>query len=190
MAALTPWASRQNSLPRGLDAWNIPLNGQWSGNFTLDELDRNHLGWSQAWQQEWGLFLLEWLFYTASTMRKREQQCFRWRCPPWATVVGDTAPVQSSVWILLGFTNEDILRVTKDIYHGQYQLALSILTHQCQDLLMQNLHSELNWRLVRAGLHGAMQTAPWCGWSTMCSGRSHTRGRTCSHVPPWAPSLS
>ena len=89
----------------------------------LDELDRRHPGWSLAWWQEWGLFLLEWLFSIASTMQRREQQCNRWRCPHQATATEDTAPVQPSVWILLGSMNEDIFGVAKDIYHGQYQLA-------------------------------------------------------------------
>ena len=39
--------------------------------------------------------------------------------------------------------SEDILGVAKDIYHGQYLLALSIFICQCQDILMQDLHDEL-----------------------------------------------
>ena len=44
------------------------------------------------------------------------------------------------------------MEVAEDIYCGPYQLALSIFTHLCQDLLMQDLHDELDQHLVRAGL--------------------------------------
>ena len=112
------------------------------------------------------------------------------KTPHPATMAGDMAPVQSSVWILLGSMNEDILRLAEDIYCGQYQLALSILTCQHYDLLMQDLHDELDWWLIRAGLHSTTQIAQWCGQSAMCSGWSQSRGRACFHAPPWAHSLS
>ena len=98
--------------------------------------------------KEWGLFLLELLFCTASGMRRSEQQHKRWRHAHQITAAGDIAPVQPSVQILLGSMSEDILKVAK------YKLAPSIMTHWCQDLLMQDLHDKLDWWLVRAGLHG------------------------------------
>ena len=52
--------------------------------------------------------------------------------------------MQPSVSVLLGSMCEDILGVAEDTYHGQYQLALSIFTRQCQDLLMQDLNDELD----------------------------------------------
>ena len=156
----------------------------------LGELDRIHLGWSLAWWQEWGLFLLKCLFCTTSAMKKREQQHFRWRDPHQATAAGDTAPMQPSVWILLGYMKEDILKVAEDIYHGQFQLALSILTCWHHDLLMQDLHNQLDQWKVRTGLCGASQTAPWCWQSATCSGRSQSWGRAPFHAHPWAPSSS
>ena len=69
-------------------------------------------------------------------MQKSEQQCDRQRCPHQATAAEDMAPVQPSVWALLGSTSEDILGVAEDIYCSQYQLAPRIFTHQCQYLLM------------------------------------------------------
>ena len=91
-----------------------------------------------------GMFLLEQLFCTASAMWRRDQQCDRWRHPHQATVAEDMAPLQPSLRVLLGFTSEGILEVAKDIYCDQYQLALSISTGWCQDLLMQDLHDELD----------------------------------------------
>ena len=178
MAVLVPWVSRQNSSLRGLDAQNVKCPTEQAMKWWLyfDKLDRKHP--DGVWQ-EWGMFLLEWLFCTASTMRKMEQQCFRQSCYPQAIAAVDNDPMQPSVWILLGSMNEDNLRVAKDIYHGQYLLALSILTCQCHNLLVQNLYNELDWMLVRADFH-----------STTCSGRSQSTGRVHSHAPPWTPSSS
>ena len=102
------------------------------------------------------------------------------------------APMQPSVWILLDSTNWDILREAKDIYHGQYQLALTILTCQHHDLSMQDLHEELGWWLgrVRVGLHNTMHTAQWHEWIATCSRMSQSKGRVYSHVPPLVPSSS
>ena len=132
-----------------------------------------------AWQQERRLFLLEWLFYTTSTMQRWEQQCNRWRCPHLAQVAEDMVPKQPSVWALLGSRGEDILEVAEDIYHDQYQLASSTFSCWHLDLLMQELHDDLDQRLLRAGLH-----------SNTSSGRSQSRGRACSHAPQWAHSSS
>ena len=134
----------------------------------LDELDWRCLGWSLAWQQECGLFLLEQPFYTASTMQRREQQHNRWRWPYLVSVAEDTTPMQPSVQNLLGSQIEDILGMAEDIYWCWYQLAPSIFTHQYQDLLMEDPHDELDWWLVRTCLH-----------STMCSGRYQFRGSAC-----------
>ena len=65
----------------------------------------------------------------------------------------DMAPKQPSVQALLGSRGKDILEVAEDIYHGLYQLAPSNFSHQYLDLLMQELHDDLDQRLVRAGLH-------------------------------------
>ena len=136
-------------------------------------------GRSLTWWQEWGLFLLEWLFYTASTMQRQEQQHERWRCPHLTTVVEDTAPKQMSVEALLGSRGKDILEVLEDSNHGQCQLAPSTFSHWHLDLLMQELYDNLDQRLVRAGLY-----------STTSSGRSHYRVRAHSHAPQWACSSS
>ena len=73
---------------------------------------------------------------------------------------------------------KDILGVVDDIYHGQYQLAPSTISHQHLDLLMQELHDDLDHRLVRDSLH-----------STTSSGRSQSRGRAHSYAPQWAHSF-
>ena len=119
---------------------------------------------------------MEWLFHTAATMQRKEQQCDRQRCPHQATVAKEMVPEQLSVQAILGSVDKDILEVAEDIYHSQYQLAPSIFTHQHLDLLMQELHKKLDQRLVRTGL---------C--STTCSGRFPSRGRAHSCVHPQTP---
>ena len=44
------------------------------GQLFLDELHREHLGWTTAQKQEWGLFMLECLLHNVATLHKREHQ--------------------------------------------------------------------------------------------------------------------
>ena len=84
-------------------------------------------------------------------MQRREEQHDRQRHPFQATAAEDMAPEQLSVWPLLSSPNEDMLEVAEDIYYGQYQLAPSTFLHWCLDLLMQDLHDDLDQRLLKAG---------------------------------------
>ena len=103
----------------------------------------------------------------------------RHRCPHLAPAAEDAAPIQPSMQSLLGSPSKDIWVLAEDIHQGQYQMAHSIFPHRCQDLLMQDLHDELDQQLVRAGLHSASP-----------SGRSQSRGRAHCHAPPQVPSSS
>ena len=42
------------------------------GQLFLDELKMEHLGWKTTQHQEWGLFLLDRLFYNATAMQRKE----------------------------------------------------------------------------------------------------------------------
>ena len=64
----------------------------------------------------------------------------------------EMAPVHPSVRHLLGWVDEKILKLAECVYHRQYQVASSILPHQCQDQLMGGLHRELGQWMMRAGL--------------------------------------
>ena len=66
--------------------------------------------------------------------------------PQWIKRIQPHAPL---VQILLHFPDKDILEVAEDIYCGQYQLAQSTFSHWHLDLLMQELHDDLDQRLVR-----------------------------------------
>ena len=106
--ALSKWVNQLAQRTRNskhLNEWAL------SWQLYLDKLDRGHTGWSIAHQQEWGLLLLEWLFYTTFAMQRREQQCDRWKQTLQATAAKDAAPEQPSMWTLLGFRDEDILHL-------------------------------------------------------------------------------
>ena len=118
-------------------------------------------------------------------MQRWEQQCNWLQHPHLTPVAEDMVPKQLSVQALLGSQGKDILHIAEDIYCGQYQLAPSNFLHLHLDLLKQELHDDLDQRLVRTGLHSAIS-----------SDRSHSRGRACSHSPQcscsssqaWSPS--
>ena len=42
------------------------------GQLVLGELRREHPGWKTMWCQEWGFFLLEWLFHNTTAMERKE----------------------------------------------------------------------------------------------------------------------
>ena len=48
----------------------------------FDEVGKDCPRWSIPRRQEWGLFLLEWLFQTAATLQSRDFQCHMQRCSP------------------------------------------------------------------------------------------------------------
>ena len=150
----------------------------------LDELGRDCPRWSITRRQEWGLFLLEWLFHTATAIWRRKLQHQMWRCPHshLTTAAKDTGLKQQKVQTLLGSTHEEILELAREVYLGWYQVVSNILLNWCRDQLMSNLHDELYQWLGRDGLCSALQMAPQCRQSAMCSNRSQSRGRTCSHA--------
>ena len=181
ISTLGKWA-KQVALRTGCLKWVTDWALRWQ--LYLDELGKDCPQWSIAWRQKWGLFLLEWLFHTAATMWRRELQCHMWRhlYSRQTAAAEDMAPEQLVVQTLLASRDEDILKIAEDISCGWYQLAPSILPCQHQDQLMSNLHKGLGQWLGRACLCGTPQMAEQCGQSVMCSNRTHSRGRTCSHT--------
>ena len=124
----------------GCSKWVTECPLRWQ--LFLDNQSKNHPDWSVAHPQEWGLFLLECQIHNAVTMRKSElQQCLQ-RClySHQSVTSKETAPVHQSVRSLLGSANEEILKLAEDVYCGWYQVVPSVLTHQCQDQLMGDLH--------------------------------------------------
>ena len=105
-----------------------------------------------AWHQDRGLFLLECLFHNVVAMRKREMQQHLQRCPHshQSIMTKEMAPTHLSMRSLLGSTNDEILEVAEEVYHGQYGVVPSILPHQHQDHFMAELHEELGQCLIKA----------------------------------------
>ena len=79
------------------------------------------------------------------------------------------APEHSSMWTLIGATDEVILQVAEQVYWGEWTLAPSVLSHWQQDDCMRELRQELNWHMPRAGLQGTPGLA------------GPSRSRRCSH---------
>ena len=74
-----------------------------SGQSHLDELRRDHPGWSTAHHQEWGLFLLEHLLNNAATMQWKEKDRTSQRCPQaqpseLAEVTAPAHPLSGHFW--------------------------------------------------------------------------------------------
>ena len=86
------------------------------GQIFLDELKREHLGWTTAHKQEWGLFLLEHLLYNVASMKKKE--CWRHSQRLQAETAKETAPEHSSMQSLIGATDEAILQVAEHVFQG------------------------------------------------------------------------
>ena len=147
------------------------------GQLLLDELRREHPGWKTIWHQEWGLFLLEHLFYDVTAMQGREGQWHMQRHPnlQQTAMIKEMAPEHPSGRTLLESTDQEILDVFEQVYRGQYEVVPSILPHRCQDQFITKLHEELGQCLVRAGLSIVMGTA-----HSLYRGRRHLQAHSLS----------
>ena len=81
------------------------------GQLYLDELRRDHLGWSTAHHQEWGLFLLDHLLHNTAAIWQKERERTTQSCPQAQPIemAEVTAPTCPSVRILLVSTDREIL---------------------------------------------------------------------------------
>ena len=86
------------------------------------------------------------------SQRERQQQrnlCTHSHHPEMAE---EMAPIHPSVRSLLGSSEEEVLKITEEVYHGEYELAPNELPGQQQEEYMAELHAKLSWHLTRAGL--------------------------------------
>ena len=145
----------------------------WVANWTLqsqvflNELRREHLGWSITQKQEWGLFLLECMLHNGVTIWKEE--CQR-HSRGLQSEMAESVPEHPSVQTLLGSCDTEILKVAEQVYQGECVVASSVLSHRQQDNCMRELHQELTRHMTRAGLQS--KTGP---------GRPSSRHQGCSH---------
>ena len=101
---------------------NFAILGKWAKEFTqrtgcsswvadwalqsqllLDEMMKEHLGWSTACKEEWSLFLLEPMFHNAAAMGHKKCQRHSWGLPlePTETTLehsGPKTPVSCMLW--------------------------------------------------------------------------------------------
>ena len=140
---------------------------------TLYELRKINSNWSVDHRQERGLFLLEHLFHTATTMMQKEKQWQRnWcNCSYHPEMAKETAPIHPSEGSLQGSSEEEILKSTEEVYWGSYVLSFSKLPHQQQEECMTELHAELGWCMARTGLRDVPVVD-----------RPTSQGRRCSHA--------
>ena len=129
----------------------------------LSDLRRENPGWNTAQHQEWGLFLLEHLLHDAASMKRKEYQ----RCSQ--ALQAEMLKWHPSVRTLLGFTDAEILKVTKQVYQEGYVMAPSVLPCWWQEECIKELHLELAWCMARAGLQSAPEPAMPTLWSRGCS---------------------
>ena len=80
----------------------------------LDEMRREHLGWTTAHKQKWGLFLLEHLLHNAASMQKKEHQRHTQRSQ--AEETEEVIPEHPSMRTLIGATDDAIIHVAKQVY--------------------------------------------------------------------------
>ena len=137
------------------------------GQLFLDELHREHMGWTTTQKQEWGLFMLECLLHNTATMQRTE--CHR--CSQGTELeTAKLAPEHPSMWTLLGSPNEEILEVVEQVYRGELSVVPSVLPCQWQDWCMGELCQELARHMARAGLQSKVGLA-----------RTAARGQKCFH---------
>ena len=106
-------------MPREWDAHTDPL-----GQLFLDELHREHPGWTTTQKQEWCLFMLEHLLHNAATMQKRE--CQRHSQGP-ELETAESTPEHPSMQSPLGSPDGEILEVVEQVYRGELAVAPSVL---------------------------------------------------------------
>ena len=176
MAVFLPWASSWSNLPEELDTRSESLTELWDGNSTWMNWAKTTLDGVLLNGRSGGCSSEVALLYCIYHAKKRAATPHVKVPPllPSCSSWGHSPCVRPA-----GLNRWGNLEVAKDVYHGWYQVVLSILPCQCQDQLMGDLHNELDQWLWRAGLY-----------STTSSGRSLSRGRTCSHAPQWVWSSS
>ena len=86
------------------------------GQLFLNKLRKEHPGWSTAHKQEWGPFLLEYMFHNAAAMWKKEHQRHSWGLQ--AEMAEAMTPEHPFVWTLLGSVDSEILKVAEQVYGG------------------------------------------------------------------------
>ena len=118
----------------------------------LNEMRREHPGWTTTHKQEWGLFLLECLLHNVTSMQKKEH----WRCSQrsQAGETKETASEHPSMRTLIEVTDDAIIQVAEQVYQREWTLAPSMLSHHQHDNCMRELWQDLSKHMAMAGLQG------------------------------------
>ena len=141
------------------------------GQLHLDELRRDHPGWSTTHCQEWGLFLLECLLHNSATMWQKERERTTQRYPKAqpSELAKEMAYAHPSVRMLLGSTDREILDLAEQVYQGEYGLAPSELPCLQWEECMMELRQELSQHMTRVGLREGLAPARPTSHSQRCS---------------------
>ena len=143
----------------------------------LDEIRREHLGWSATHKQEWGLFLLKSMLHNAASMWRKEH----WRHSQALQPTQVTAPEHPSMGTLLGSLNTEILKVAEQVQRGKCAMAPSILPCRQQDECLRELYQELTKCMASTGLQVR---------SSLARPTARSRRYSNSHSISWACSPS
>ena len=152
---------------------NRVTNWTFRGQLFLNELWQEHLGWSTAHKQVWGLFLLEHMLHSTASMRRKEWQ----RHSQALQVAKVMAPEHPPICTLLGSMDAELLKIAKQVYLGECIVVFSVLPHQWHDECIRELCQELAKCMTRAGLQGKLRPARPTARGGRCS---------CSHYASWA----
>ena len=178
-SALGEWA-KQVRLRTG---YSKQVTELWGGSCTWMSSAKTAAGWNISRRQDWGLFLLEWLFKTAATMQRRQLNVTCEDAPI------PTKPQQPRMQPPSNWSYQPCWFYRRwDPGIGWRGLLWMVSCgpkhppHWCQDQLMSNFHEDLGQWLGRAGLCDTLKMAQWQRQSTTHSNRSMSRGRTCSHA--------
>ena len=125
------------------------------GQLFLNEIRREHLGWSTIHKQEWGLFLLEHMLHNAASMRRKEHQ--RHSQALQASKVA--APEHLFVWTLLGSMDSEILKVAEQVYRG----ACNYIQHTPPQTTRQMHEGPVPRTHQAYGLAGLQGKPSWIG---------------------------
>ena len=147
------------------------------GQLFLDEIRREHPGWSTTHKQELGLFLLECMLHNAASMWSKEHQ----RCSQALQPTKVTTPEHPFMMTILGSPDAEILKVSEQVYKEECAVTPNTLPHRQQDEYMRELCQVLTKCMARAGLQVKSRLA-----------RPIARGRRGSHSlsVSWASSPS
>ena len=103
----------------------------------LAEMRTEHLGWTTALNQEWGLFLLECLLHNTTAMQKKEHLMCSLRSQ--AEETEEMAPEHPSMSTPIGATDDAIIPVAEEVYRGEWTLGPSVLSQHHHDDCMREL---------------------------------------------------